>query len=196
MSAFSNRRTFTGLITGLIGLSADLLALAVFFRITASNEGTLALYPSTFAFWIIILVVLSYTILILNFYTRRVLLNRHRRKQKFLSYTKTRYIENAVFAITGLVGILLLLPHLIVLFYIISERLHQTGASDLEFFFGSDNATGLVFYIGSRWFLLAPLLSFLICLSLHLVAEQIHSAVSEEEDLDEAVRNILNGLDR
>lgn len=189
MTEFSNRRTFTGLdwfglISGLIGLSADVIALAVFVRvITVSNEGTLALYPSTFALWIIILVVLSYTILILNFYARRVLLNRQRRKQKRLSYTKTESIDKGVFAITGLVGIPLLVLHLIVLFYMMSERLHQTSPSDLKVFFGSDSATQLVFHFGSRWFLLAPLLSILICLGLHLVAEQIHSALSEEDEL-------------
>lgn len=193
MSEFSNRRTFTGLdwfglISGLIGLSADVITLAVFVRvIKVSNEGTLALYPTTFAFWIIILVVLSYTILILNFYTRRVLLNRQRRKQKHLSYTKTESIDKGVLAITLLVGIPLLVLHLIVLFYMMSERLHQTSPNDLKIFFGSDSATRLVFRFGLRWFLLAPLLSFVICTGLHLIAGQIHSALSVEEEpsLDE-----------
>jgi hypothetical protein len=120
--------------------------------------------------------------LIVSFYARGVLVSKHRRKSNFLSYKKERSIDNGVFAFTALVGVPLFLLHLILLFYMMGERLHGTNAEHLERFFGSSDATRIVFNIGLRWFLLAPLITFAFCGFLHLIAEKIYLALDEDSE--------------
>ncbi|MDQ3816364.1 MAG: hypothetical protein M3362_01580 [Acidobacteriota bacterium] len=86
-------------------------------------------------------------------------------------------VESGVLTITMLIGMPLFLFHFILLFYVITQNVGGLDPYLLKKLMSETDSASAVLSIGVRWFVIAPLLSFVMCGLMDSLAKVLYSSL-------------------
>ena len=167
-----------GLVSGIVGLTADIFSLSSLFRHSQlPDSGGQSL---TFTTWITVLLVILYTILILSFYIRRRMIQRLEENKKYrFDFEKKEHIENGIMIFTCLIGIPLLVLHSFFLYDIMRESLMALDVAQLKQLTGYSQIERVMFRYGFGFIIISPLFSWVLCILMERIANAIYSAIKK-----------------
>jgi hypothetical protein len=175
-----------GLISGLIGLVADGITLLTLFSNVQNTHISLA--PSfnvtSFNLWLISFFGVAYTVLIVSYYIRRILMRRYMRYRKRVSVSEVSQkrreeTKRAISVITALIGVPLFLLHFLLLFYIIREQIVGLDPEHLDRLMGERDATDAMQLIGGVWLFISPLIAYAMTMIMETFASSIYTALKK-----------------
>lgn len=167
-----------GLISGLVGLSADIITLSALFKHSQSQANiSVPTVQLTFSLWLLLFFGISYAVLIASFYARRILIKKRRMLVRRFPNRRRGSVESGVLTITLLIGMPLFLFHFILLFHVISQNIGGLDPPLLKKLMSETDSASAIVSIGARWFILAPLLSFVMCGLMDSLAKVLYSSL-------------------
>jgi hypothetical protein len=162
-----SRFDWFGIISGIIGLIADVISLSTLFIVSKGNQDSQNQTNSgiSFGVWIASFLMILYTILIASFYSRRLFAMKHKAKNINLDAYRKGMIEKGARGFTYIFGFPFMQAYMIALLFALTSLIPPSPIRD-------EKVAAIMIFVGG----LSMGLSFLVCYLINEQAEKMYAA--------------------